>query len=137
MADCTLPNAWNLPACAKTLPVMDTSGRVTNNATGSNSATSSGTNPAASIPRPGAPGTVITGSGFPWWLLAVGVGVYAMSRKDKKGLNGTDDEDTGTDAPVELNGPRRRKPRPAPVPAPRPAPKPRTHGQHRATLVIH
>ena len=132
MADCTLPQNWNIPGCDPNLPVMDTPATTP--------AAGGGSNAYASIPRPAAPGVVpvAASGGFPWWLLAVGVGAYVVSRPGKTGLHGTDAEDTGTDAPVELNGPRRRKPRPAPQPqpAPRPAPKPRTHGQHRATLVI-
>ena len=128
MADCTLPQNWNLPGC--TLPVMDT----TPTSSGGGGAAS---NPYASVPRPAAPGVVppTSSGGFPWWLLAVGAGLYVATRPSK-GLGSPDAEDTGTDAPVELNGPRRRKPKPAPAPVRRPSPKPRTHGQHVARLVI-
>ena len=130
MADCNLPQNWNLPACAAGLPVMET--RPTN----PYAAPPRPTAPAPALVRP-APGSVITGGGPNWLLIALGAGAaYYLANRSKPGLAGPDDE-------AGLSGPRRRTPRPAPKAAPTAAPKPaprvarpRTHGQHLARLVI-
>lgn len=91
--DCSkLPDVWGLPACTFAENAFQTA---------------PATAPAPAVlpmmlttPKPAAKG------GSWWWLLLAAGAAYVVTKEDA-GLNGIE-EDAGDDAPVELNGPRRR-----------------------------